>query len=122
MSYRWPALAALVLTATYAIVYVSAVRAQEGTIAWWYIGALVVAMVALGIAVPGGRPRATLVVATVVLGLSFVVGLLSVGLLLVPALVASVVALVLAVRGHGSRGRSMPPPAAYRPRQDRRAA
>ncbi|MGI8456586.1 MAG: hypothetical protein ACR2LI_00520 [Propionibacteriaceae bacterium] len=98
MAVRWLALLALLLTGGYALAYVVVVGSQHGSVAWWYLASLAVGAAALLVATAGRRSRAALGVAVVVLWLGVLVGVLSVGLLLLPAAVVAGIALLLAVR------------------------
>ena len=83
---RQLAAATSVLTLVFLVVYAAVVRSQDGPgIAWWYVGVLAFATVlALG-AATSGRVRLAMPSCAVLLCLCAVVGLLSVGVLLLPA-------------------------------------
>jgi hypothetical protein len=77
----------------YLLVYVGAVRAQGGEVAGWYVGLDVLAVVACAAAAAGRAPRGVTVAALVLTATAAATGLLSTGLLLVPAVLALALAL-----------------------------
>lgn len=102
---RWLASAAAMWAAAYIGVYLFLVHDQGDGPAWWYIGLIVLSILPL-IAVASGRPsRPALVGSVVTMALATLLGLLSIGLLLLPALVCVIVATVVmkpTARGAGS--------------------
>lgn len=62
-------------------------RPENAGTAWWYVGLVIVAVLVAGSTLTGARPRIPLAIATGLFGIAIVLGLLSVGLLLVPAAV-----------------------------------
>jgi cytochrome bd-type quinol oxidase subunit 2 len=80
--------------------YLWLIGAQDGTVAWWYVAQLAVALLALAvaaIAALGAWQRPALTVGFAASALALLVALQSIGALLAPAVVATAVALV--VRG-----------------------
>jgi ABC-type transport system involved in cytochrome c biogenesis permease subunit len=79
--------------------YLWVIDSQEGQPAGWYVGLLVVAVVLLLVALAARAAvvaaRAALVAAAIVLGLCMLVGLMSVGLALLPACAAAIGAVAL---------------------------
>jgi len=91
-------------------VYILVIRSQGGPdgsagsgIAWWYVAVLLVTVAASVGAAATGRVRRVMPVCAVLLGGCALVGLLSVGVLLVPAVVTAVVSAALATRGADPR-------------------
>jgi len=82
-------------SALYLLVYVRAIAAQGGTIAWWYVALVVLVVLTLGVAGAGLVVRAALPIGLALAVVSMMLGLLSVGVLLAPAVVAAALALVL---------------------------
>ena len=76
-------------TALFALTYVALVRSQHSHPVPWFLLLLTVTVLLLGIAATGRVRRGALATAVVLLGLAALAGLLSIGLLLVPALVAA---------------------------------
>lgn len=62
-------------------------RPENAGPAWWYVGLVVVAVLVAASTLTGARPRVPLAIATGLFGIAIVLGLLSIGLLLVPAAV-----------------------------------
>jgi cytochrome bd-type quinol oxidase subunit 2 len=85
-------------TLGYLVFYLWVIQTQDGTVAWWYVALLVLAAVSLAIAALGAWPRPALTVGFATSALAMLVGLLSIGLLLAPAVVATAVALVVRSR------------------------
>lgn len=83
--------AAALWVAGFLLLYGVIVSGQGGSPAWWFVALLGLAL-ALLLAVLGGATRGLLVMAGVLLAASVVAGLASIGLLLVPALLAVIVA------------------------------
>jgi hypothetical protein len=71
-------------------VYISLTRADDGP-AWWYVALVVVGVLVAASTLTGARPRVPLAIATALFGIAIVLGLLSIGLLLVPAAVLTAV-------------------------------
>lgn len=78
----------------YVLAYVWVVRSQGGDVARWYVGLGVLAALACVAAAAGAAPSATTVTALVLTVLAMVAGLLSIGLVLAPAVMMLTVALV----------------------------
>jgi len=72
--------------------YVALTRQPENNgPAWWYVGLVVLAVLVAASTLAGARPRVPLAVATGLFGIAVVLGLLSIGLLLLPAAVLTAV-------------------------------
>ncbi len=94
------ALFAALWTGGYLGLYFNTVSSQGSTPALWYLALLLVAIGLLVLA--GTQPARTwaIAAAVVVLGLSTLVAILSVGVFLTPALLMAVLALVATPKGH----------------------
>ena len=77
----------------YLLVYVSVIRTQDGHVAPWYIVLGLLALLACVAAAVGMAPSTTTAIALMLTAAATLAGLLSVGLLLAPAVVALTVAL-----------------------------
>jgi hypothetical protein len=78
-------------------IYVAIARSPENSgPAWWYVAIVVVGILVAGASLTGASPRVTLGIATALFGIAILLGLLSVGLLLVPAAVLTAVGAVRA--------------------------
>jgi hypothetical protein len=97
---RYLVLGAAVWAAGYTGIYIVIVRGQGNSPAWWYVALLATGTGALALAAAKRRPRPPLILGTVCLALAALAGLLSVGLLLVPGVVA---AAVVATRSGGEK-------------------
>jgi hypothetical protein len=98
MRSRYLAGAAAVWAVGYAAVYVAVIRSQDdGSVAWWYFGLVLVTAVALA-TYAAGRARAALVTGLALGAIAALLGLLSIGILLVPAVAAAAAALATARR------------------------
>lgn len=76
----------------YIAVYIAIARSPEnGGPAWWYVGIVIVGVLVAAAALTGASPRLTLGIATVLFGIAIFLGLLPVGLLLVPAAVLTAI-------------------------------
>jgi hypothetical protein len=89
---RLLALGAAVWTAGNAVLYLAVVHSQGGSPAWWYLALLGTAAAALAWCAVTGRAAVLSLCAAAVLGALALLGLLSVGLLLVPAVLAAAIA------------------------------
>jgi hypothetical protein len=92
MRIRWLVIGAAVWTAGYGGVYLAVIAAQGSAPAWWYVALLAVGAGLLVVASAGRKPRPILIVAAALLGLAALAGVLSIGMLLVPAVLAAAVA------------------------------
>lgn len=101
MRARYLALAAV----WYAATYLAVVRGQGNLPAWWYIGLLAAGAAPLMLAAANLWSRLALIFGVALLPLTAPAGVLSIGLLLVPCLVA---AAVVAARP-AARPRTSPP-------------
>jgi hypothetical protein len=93
------AAAATAWSVVYLVVYLWVIDAQEGAIAWWYVVLIVLAALSFAVAALGTWARAALTVGLVTSALATLVGLLSLGALLAPTVVAAAVALVVTRTG-----------------------
>jgi hypothetical protein len=99
MRSRYLAGAAAVWAVGYAAVYVAVIRSQDdGSVAWWYLGLVLVTAVTLATYAAGRASRAVLVTGLALGGIAALLGLLSIGILLVPAVAAAAAALGTARR------------------------
>jgi cytochrome bd-type quinol oxidase subunit 2 len=94
------AAAAAAWSLLYLVAYLWVINGQDGAIAWWYVALLVLAALSLAVAAVAAFSawqRAALTVGFSTSALAMLVGLLSIGTLLAPTVVATAIALV--VRG-----------------------
>jgi len=89
---RWLALAATIWTAAYVVAYLAIVRQDGSTPAWWYVGLIAAGVLPLIAAVAGWSSRPALVASGGVLGFASLLGLLSIGIFLMPAVLCVIVA------------------------------
>ena len=92
MRSRYLAIGAAVWAAGYAGVYVIVVIKQGNSPAWWYLALPAAGTGALAVAATRRWPRPALIFGAACLALAAVAGVLSIGMLLVPAVVAAAVA------------------------------
>jgi hypothetical protein len=92
MRSRYLMLGAAVWAAGYTGIYLAVIHGQGNSPAWWYVALLAAGTGSLVLAGAGRRPRPLLIVGVVCLGLAALAGVLSIGLLLVPGVVAAAVA------------------------------
>jgi hypothetical protein len=81
-------------TAGFAALYVILIRAQGNSPVWWVLVVLATTIAMLVLAAAGWRAKPMLVAASVLLGLFTILGSASIGLVLLPAVVAAVIALI----------------------------
>lgn len=86
---------ACVWALVYVAVYISLTRADNGP-AWWYVALVVVGVLVAAATLAGARQRLPLAIATALFGIAVVLGLLSIGILLVPAAVLTAIGAVRA--------------------------
>jgi membrane protein implicated in regulation of membrane protease activity len=79
----------------YLVAYLWVIDAQDGAVAWWYVGLMVLAALSFAAAALGTWARAALTVGLVISALAMLVALLSLGALLAPTVVAAAIALVV---------------------------
>lgn len=95
---RYLAIAAAIWTVGFGAFYTVVIHSQGDAPAWWLLAALGVASVLLVLPVSGvlpasGRRRRPLLISgTVILGLCALLGILSIGILLIPAVCLATVA------------------------------
>jgi hypothetical protein len=87
--------AATAWSVVYLVVYLWVIDAQEGEIVWWYVVLIVLAALSFARAALGASARSALTVGLVISALAMLVGLLSLGALLTPTVVAAAIALVV---------------------------
>jgi hypothetical protein len=93
MRARFAAVGAAVWTGGYLAAYLLIMNGQDDSPAWWYVAVLVAAIVLL-IPTALGRPSVPpLTVAVILLSGAALIGLLSIGVLLIPAVATAVFAL-----------------------------
>jgi hypothetical protein len=88
------AAAATASSVIYLVAYLWVIDAQNGAIAWWHVVLMVLAALTFAVAAHGTLARAALTVGLVTSALATLVALLSLGVLLAPA-VAAAIALVV---------------------------
>ncbi len=90
------AVIAAIWAGAFAVVYVQLAGRPENTgVAWWYVGVVVVGAILSLLSLTVRARRAVLVAATVVFGIVLLLGLLSVGALILPAVVMTLIAALL---------------------------
>lgn len=92
MHFRHLGFTAAAWTAVVLVAYLLISRSQDDTPAWWFVGLLVVCAAVLLAPLRGRAARPALIGAAVILGLCSVLGILSIGIFLIPAAVAAAVA------------------------------
>jgi hypothetical protein len=86
---RWLAGAAVAWVAGFTMFYLALIRSQGNAPAWWLIAVLVAAAIPLVLAAAARPVRPALFAATLLLAGATLLGLLSIGLLLAPAVAAA---------------------------------
>ena len=84
--------------AAYAWVYVATMRDQGSTPYWWYVAIISAGAVPPMLAAAGLRSRSVLICGAVILGIAAVLALPSIGMLLLPAVIAAVAVAFLSPR------------------------
>ena len=92
MTSRVLAMGASLWAAAFAVAYVAIMRGQDDDPAWWYAALVLVASVALAAAALGVARRSAAVAGLVLLTACAILGLLSIGVFLLPAVVTAAVA------------------------------
>ena len=87
----------------YLVAYLWVIDAQNGAIAWWYVGLMVLAALSFTVAALGTAARAALTVGLVTSALAMLVAVLSLGALLAPTFVAAAIALMATRPGAHTR-------------------
>src|SRR5215831_7789455 len=90
---RLLALGLVVWVAAYAWVYVEGMRDQGSTLYWWYPAIIGAGAVPLLLAAAGLRSRSVLICGAVILAIAAVLALPSIGMLLLPSVIAAVAVL-----------------------------
>jgi hypothetical protein len=96
MTSRLLAMGASLWAAAYAVAYVLVVRSQDDSPAWWYLGLVVAASILLAAAGLGAALRTAAVIGLALLTVCALLGLLSIGVFLLPAVIAAAVAVTRA--------------------------
>ncbi len=99
---RWSLVAAALWIVGYLGVYLLVLRGADDGPAWWYVAFLGIAELALCLAAAGVGGQPLIVGVAVMLVLAMLAGLLSIGLLMLPAVAA--VGFALAASGRDSGG------------------
>ena len=102
----------------YLVAYLWVIDAQDGAVAWWYFVLMVLAALSFAVAALGTSAQAALTVGLVTSAPAMLVGLLSLGALLAPTVVAATIALVVTRPGAHTRTAADEP----RPSQQRGVA
>jgi hypothetical protein len=89
---RCLAIAAPVWAAGFLAVYLAVVHGQGNSPAWWYVALVAAGAFLMALPRAGRRARARLILGAVLLGLAALAGVLSIGLLLAPAVVLAALA------------------------------
>ena len=84
--------------AAYAWVYVQSMRDQGTPPYWWYVAIIGAGVVPPLLAAAGLRSRSVLICGAVILGIAAVLGLPSIGMLLLPGVIAAAAVAVLSPR------------------------
>jgi hypothetical protein len=92
---RLLALSLAAWVAGYAWVYVESMRDQGSTPYWWYLAMIGAGAVPAMLAAAGLRSRSVLVCGAVILGIAAVLALPSIGMLLLPGVIAAAAVVVL---------------------------
>jgi hypothetical protein len=96
MRSRYLAGMAAVWAFAYACGYVALIHRQEAsTVAWWYLALIAIGVVALGGVGAGRWGRRGLVLGLVVLVVATLLGAMTIGVFLIPAVLTAVVAIAL---------------------------
>ena len=90
--------------AAYAWVYVASMRDQGSTPYWWYVAIVGAGAVPPMLAAAGLRSRSVLICGAVILGIAAVLALPSIGMLLLPAVIAAAAVAFLSPRRIEGRG------------------
>jgi hypothetical protein len=96
MTSRVLAMGASLWAAAYAVAYVLVIRSQDDSPAGWYLGLVVAASILLAAAGLGAAPRTAAAIGLGLLTVCALLGLLSIGVFLLPAVVAAAVAVTRA--------------------------
>jgi hypothetical protein len=89
---RWLALAATIWTGAYLVAYLALVHHDGNSPAWWYVGLAAIGTVPLMAAIAGWLSRPALAGSAVMLASTSLLGLLSIGILLLPSVICVIVA------------------------------
>ena len=92
MRFRYLALGAAVWAAGYTGLYIAIIHADGNSPAWWYVALLAAGTGSLVLAAAGQRLRPLVILGVACLALAALAGVLTIGLLLVPGVVAAAVA------------------------------
>jgi hypothetical protein len=89
---RYLAIGAAVWAAGYTGIYAAVITGQGNSPAWWYLALLAAGAGSLAVAATRRWPRPALIFGAACLALAALAGVLSIGMVLVPAVVAATVA------------------------------
>ena len=90
MRSRWLAAGAALWAIAYCLGYLAVIHSQgDGSVAWWYVGVVLFAAAALSADAAGLLHRAASIVGFVVLLGAALLGLLTIGVFLIPAVIAA---------------------------------
>ena len=95
---RLLALGVAAWVAVYAWVYLTSMHDQGSTPYWWYVAVIGAGAVPLTLAAAGLRVRSVLICGAVILGIAAVLALPSIGMLLLPAVIAAAAVAFLSPR------------------------
>jgi hypothetical protein len=95
---RLLALSLAAWVAAYAWVYVEGMRDQGSTPYWWYVAIIGAGAVPPMLAAAGLQSRAVLICGAVILGIAAVLALPSIGMLLLPGVIAAATVAILSPR------------------------
>ena len=88
--HRYLAAGAALWAAAYACGYVAVIRDQgDAPVAWWYVGLVLLAAVALSASAAGIERRATAITGFVMLVIAALLGALSIGIFMLPGALAA---------------------------------
>ena len=100
---RWLALAATAWTGAYVALYLVLIREGGGSPAWWYIGLLAISAAPLVATAAGWVSRPALIASGAALVLAMLLGLLSIGALLLPSVICVTVAVFVVKPSPGAQ-------------------
>jgi hypothetical protein len=89
---RWCAIVAAVWALGYVLAYAAVIRSQDGAIAWWYVGLVWLASLLASSVAFLRSPRPALLAALVLYAACMLLAARTLGLLLLPSVVATAVA------------------------------
>lgn len=93
MRARLLAIGAAVWTAANAVIYLLVISAQGNSPAWWYVAVLGAAALLFAVAAGHRRPAPLLIIGAILVTAAALTGVLTIGMLLVPGMLAAIAAL-----------------------------